>query len=61
MEAEQKPDESKTYDERHHIRPGLKPLREGPIHFVLRTAEATLVLPPSREIDPVEAVLHPQE
>jgi hypothetical protein len=37
--------------DRHHIRPGLKPLHDEPIHFVLRSAEATLVLNERRPME----------
>jgi hypothetical protein len=35
----------------------LKPLWEGPVHFVLRSAEATLALPVKHDVNVVDVVL----
>jgi hypothetical protein len=40
--------------ERHHIRPGVKPLWMGPVHFRMPSAEASLVLPERRPMESAE-------
>jgi hypothetical protein len=35
----------------------LRPLWEGPIHFVMRSAEATMVLPPEQPVPTVDELV----